>query len=140
MNESKVRGLKWNLKKVRWSILHFSLIIIYTFINYINFTNTSGPKKQKQKITWIDTCSDSPDIDTLGLVLVSLLIQPSISDELFLSFSKINFCPLLVDPYQAGLFLTHPYPTLCTFWLWLISTDQPLLLFYRWLGNSTLVL
>ena len=25
MNESKVKGLKWNLKKVRGSVLHFSL-------------------------------------------------------------------------------------------------------------------
>ena len=34
MNESKVRGLKWNLKKVRGSVMHFSQInnILYTFI------------------------------------------------------------------------------------------------------------
>ena len=25
MNENKVKGLKWNLKKVRGSVLHFSL-------------------------------------------------------------------------------------------------------------------
>ena len=28
MNKSKVRGLKWNLKKLRESILHFTLFII----------------------------------------------------------------------------------------------------------------
>ena len=31
MNESKVRGLKWNMKKVRESV-HFSLIYIHTRI------------------------------------------------------------------------------------------------------------
>ena len=37
MNESKVRGLKWNLKKVRGSVLHFSLNlnILFIFIIYI---------------------------------------------------------------------------------------------------------
>ena len=28
MNKSKVRGLKWNLKKLRGSVLHFTLKII----------------------------------------------------------------------------------------------------------------
>ena len=34
MNESEVRGLKWNLKKVRGLVMHFSQInnILYTFI------------------------------------------------------------------------------------------------------------
>ena len=31
MNENKVRGLKWNLKKVRGSVLHFSTKTYYLF-------------------------------------------------------------------------------------------------------------
>ena len=33
MNESKVRGLKWNLKKLRELVLHFSFLkYIYIYI------------------------------------------------------------------------------------------------------------
>ena len=36
MNESKIRGLKLNLKKVRGSILHFSLIFLSSTTGYNN--------------------------------------------------------------------------------------------------------
>ena len=32
MNESKVKGLKWNLKKLREIVLHFSFFKIYIYI------------------------------------------------------------------------------------------------------------
>ena len=42
MNKSKVRGLKWNLKKVRGSILHFSLIIIIIKTVIVNAIEGAG--------------------------------------------------------------------------------------------------
>ena len=31
MNKNKIRELKWNLKKLKGSILHFTLVILYSF-------------------------------------------------------------------------------------------------------------
>ena len=45
MNDSNVRGLKWNLKKIRKSVLHFSppQTWLATFMPHLGF---SGPEKK----------------------------------------------------------------------------------------------
>ena len=47
MNKSKVKGLKWNLKKLRGSVLHFTKLFFFKIYYFLNSLSKQTLKKTK---------------------------------------------------------------------------------------------